>query len=548
MRQKVQIPLLRWLVVGPCLFFLILGYGIPSCFAVQVLDTFTRNFQTIGARYQQLPVHISPDCTYVVPLRYNFGQFAPQQHLKLSMFGNGRTGYWEVNIPATYWWGSDEVAVDVPPWVPTGENTAWEIGGYDYQHPIEAIFEQTSGNITIVQPVPNFDLILPGMHWNEGWNGDYGGVGCQQNEVEDCWDETTGNIIAQFFHWLTGSTWTVNTSATTINANSVGTNLQKKLAGRLRAYKLYKGMEAGNGRMGYCSKAGVGAKERMMITGGANLPLWDIVNGYSVQGKQKVSSHPPGWDQDDGKVIALGGFGLTPEMVACGYTTVMVGGNSYGVVGPQSGWEVDYGDYSSGSDSGDYADDNEGGPDERVDIDFDITYNDQANTITVSYGVAGTASYPIFYVCEVFLTGGSSGSATFNANGDAVEMEFALAQAGVGAQCGLPTPSEAHPCWHGKVETNMGIIMKVTYPTPDSVLFVFTLDVSAGAHGELWYAVGSQSYEICTTYSKELGRWGYDVSEDEAIQLWIDNNTTTFNFPSGTNTYSQKINYILSTY
>jgi len=547
MRHDMRNKPLRLLVVGLCLCLYLLGGTSPSV-AVEVLDTFAQQFQTIGARYQQLPVHISPDCTYVVPIRYNFGQWTPQQSLRMSLFGPGRIGYWEVNIPATYWWGADEVAVDVPPWVPTGSNAAWEIGGFDYLHQIEAIFDQTGGEITIVQLVPNFEVILPGIGWNHGWGGGYGEIGCSEDEVEDCTDKLTNNIVTQFFNWILGSSLTVNTSVTTLNGNPLNPNAtgwQKKLAGRLRAYKLYKGLEVGNSKMGYRSLAGVGAKERMAITSGAGYGLANIMDGYTVQGEQRVSSHPPGWDQDNGKVVALGDFVLDPVMAACGYTAINVGGDNYGLVGPCSDWGRDYGDYSSSSDSSDYADD-DGGANERIDIDFSVTYNDNANTITVAYGAAGTASYPIFYVCEVSLTGGSSGSATFNADGDAIEMEFALAKMGVAAEC----PPEGHPCWHGKVETNMGIIMKVTYPTPDSVLFVFSLDVAAGAHGELWYAVGSQSYEICTTWSKELGRWGYDVSRDEAVQLWIDDNNTEtgFNLPDSLESYSQKVNYILRYY
>ena len=61
------------LVVFFVVFLIFLSEGTRICQAVEVLDSFTENFQTIGARCQQVPTYVSPDCTYIVPIRYNFG-------------------------------------------------------------------------------------------------------------------------------------------------------------------------------------------------------------------------------------------------------------------------------------------------------------------------------------------------------------------------------------------------------------------------------------------------------------------------------------------
>jgi len=544
MRHDMRKRPLRLLVVGLC-FCLFLTGGTSPLIAVEVLDTYSQTFQTIGARYRVVPNLISPDCTYVVPIRYNFGQWNPDQSLRLSLFGPGRTSYWDVNIPATYWWGNEEVAVDVPDWVPTSEEASWDIEGHDYAHQIVATFEQVASGVTLVQPVPNFDLILPGMRFNEGWNGLYDGIGCTSDEVDDCYDAINNNPIVKFFSWLLGQSGTVWRQVTTLQVGGIGNQVQKKLTGQFRAYKLYRGLETGNAKMGHYHTAGVGAKERMVITGGSGLDLWDIMNGYTVNGKQKVSMHPPGWGTEQGRVVGLGNLELDPVMAQAGFQVVMVGGSRYGVVNPCGDWGMGYGAYSSSDgDTSDYADDDptSQGANKRIDIDFSVTYNDNANTITVSYGVAGTASWPMFGACAVNVTGGSSGSATFNANGDAVEMEFALVEAGISFECG------EHPCWHGEIECDMGIIMDITYPTPDSVLFVFTLEVCAGAHAELAYCPFGDTFETCPCYSHELGRWGYECSGDTELQDWIDDNAATFNFPGGTNTYSQKIAYICANY
>ena len=543
MHHNVRKLLFRWLVVGPCLLILLLGNGTPSCFAIQILDTFARNFQTIGARYRVVPNLISPDCTYVIPYRYNFGQYNPQQSLRLNLFGPDRTSYWQVNIPATYWWGSDEVAVDVPDWAETGTGAGWGIGGYDLMHQAQAIFQQTTGTITFVQPVPNFAIILPGMGFHEGWDGTLDGIGCTEDEVEDCPYEDVYNAIVKFFNWLTGQSGTVWRQAPTLTVGGIGNQAQKKLTGQYRAYKLYKGLETGNGKMGHYHESGVGAKERTIMTTGMGYLLPNIMDGYTVNGKQKVSMHPPGWGTEQGSAMGLGNIELDPVMAQMGYQVVTVDNERYAVLMPGRDWHNDWGMYSSSSsnDSSDYSDDNEGGQNERIDIDFSVTYNDNANTITVSYGVSGTASWPCFGACQVNVSGGSSGSATFNADGDAIEMEFALVQAGVSFECGN------HPCHHGEVEADIGVIMKVTYPTPDSVLFVFTLKACAGAHAEIWGCPGGSTFYTCPCWQHELGRWGYDCNNAE-IQAWIDTNSSTFAFPSEITTYSQKINYLCRNY
>jgi hypothetical protein len=549
MRRKVQKPMLCWLVVGPCLFFLLLGNGTPSCSAIQILDAFSQNFQTIGARYRVVPNLISPDCTYVIPYRYNFGQYDPDQHLRLNLFGPSRTNYWQVNIPATYWYGSGEVAVDVPPYVPIGTGAGWGIAGYDYLHQIQAKFQQSTDLVVVVQPVLNFGLILPGLGFNDGWNGTLDGIGCTQDQVEDCSLNQVYNAVQKFFHWLLGQSGTVWSQATTWQVGGIGNQVQKKLAGRFRAYKVYKGLEVGNGKMGHYHESGVGAKERTVMTSGMGYSLPNIMDGYTVNGIQKVSMHPPGWGTEQGSAAGLGNLELDPVMAQMGYQVVEAGGNRYAVLMPGRDWHNDWGAYSSSSssDTGDYADDdpNSSGANKRIDIDFSVTYNDNANTLTVNYGVSGTASWPCFGACTVSISGGSSGSATFNANGDAIEMEFALVQAGVSFQC--PNP-EGHPCYHGEVEANIGVIMDITYPTPDSVLFVFTLKVCAGAHAEIWGCPAGNTFYTCPCWQHELGRWGYDCSGDADIQDWVDANSATLNIPSGYTTYSQKIGYICANY
>jgi hypothetical protein len=245
--------------------------------------------------------------------------------------------------------------------------------------------------------------------------------------------------------------------------------------------------------------------------------------------------------------MGLGNLELDPVMAQMGYQVMVVGGERYAVLMPGRDWHNDWGSYSSSSssDSGDYADDDPtSGANKRIDIDFSVTYNDNANTITVSYGVSATASWPIFGACQVSVTGGSSGSATFNADGDAIEMEFALVQAGVSFECGSHDPD---PCYHGEVEADIGVIMKVTYPTPDSVLFVFTLKACAGAHAEIWGCPTGSTYYTCPCWQHELGRWGYDCNNAE-IHTWIDANATTFAFPSADSTYTLKIAYMCANY
>ncbi len=546
MRHNLRKPFLRLLVVGSCLLLLFLFIETPVCVAVEVLDSMSEYFQTIGARCQQVPTNISPDCTYVVPIRYNFGDPNPGQRVRLRLLGPNQEIYHEEDFTVPYYHGYEEILVQVPSYAAIGESASWEIGMYDYQHPTIPILELVTSDITAIEPVFDVGSHFSGMDGHPGWDGMHSSIGCTNNDVDDCLDEITSSIVGRFFDWIADAFDVVSDEATVLNPFSIGTDNEKRLAGRLRAYKVYKGFEYGHNRQGSYTKHGVGAKQKMIITSGDGLARWDIMNGYTIEGKQKVSNHPPGYG-GDGKGIALGNHPFDPVMVGLGYQELTVGGSRYAAVLPEMGFGHDYGSMSS-ADTG-YADDDPGGADERIDIDYDITYDDLTNTITISYGVQGTASWPMWGACAVEVRGGSDGEVTFSASGDEIEMEFALVKAGVSFECGVPPnpPSYGHPCWHGEVECNVGIIMKITYPDSCSVRFEFELQVAAGAHAEIWAAAASQSYEICTSYSEDLGQWDYDICDDAEIQDWIDDEFSTL-LDSLNNNYYATIGYILRNY
>ncbi len=538
---------LMFLVVAISFSFLIFfGEGTSVCSGVEVLDSFTQGFQAIGARCQQVPTYVSPDCTYIVPIRYNFGELNPAQRLKLRLIGPGGMTYFEQDITVPYYYGYEEVLVQVPLYAEIGETASWEIGMYDIYNPIEPIREVSAFDMTAIEPVFDVGSHFSGMDGHPGWDGIHSSIGCTNNDVDECPNEIMSSIVGRFFSWIADAFDVVTDQATVENPFSIGTDHEKRLAGRLRAYKVYKGFENGHNRQGSYTKHGVGAKQKMIITSGDGLTRLDIMNGYTIEGKQKVSNHPPGYG-GDGKGIALGSHPFDPVMVGLGYQELTVGGSRYAAVLPEMGFGLDYGSMSS-SDTG-YADDDPGGADERIDIDYDITYNDLNNTITITYGVQGTASWPMWGACAVEVRGGSDGEVTFSASGDEIEMEFALVKAGVSFECGVPptAPSYGHPCWHGEVECNVGIIMKITYPDSCSVRFEFELQVAAGAHAEIWVAAASQSYEICTSYSEDLGQWDYDICDDEEIQDWIDLEFSTL-LDSLNNNYYATIGYILRNY
>ncbi len=522
------------LVVVPIYFLILFVEGTSVCCAVEVLDSFTQGFQTVGARYQQVPTNITPDCTYVVPIRFNFGEPDSGQYLNARLFGPGGITYFEYDFPAYDFYGGEDILIEVHSSVPIGENVSWGVQLYDNTG---LVSEATATEITLVQDPTIFDDLLDGVVVNPGWTGSFSSLGCSENEVDDCLRELTQNPISRFFDWLGSLFNTVTCEATTENQYSIGTPVQKAHASRLRAFKLFKGLEQGDNQSGQYILNGVGARQEMVITNNPSFAL-NGTGGYTVQGKQKVSNHPPGWG-GDGKDVALGIFPMDPVMQQFGFVEINVASERFAVVPPQNDYMVDYGSHSS-SDTG-YADDDPGGLEERIDIDFTVEYDNITQTITVTYGVSGNAEWSMWEVCKVKIYGGSSGSATYSAAGDEVEMEFALMQAGVSVGCGT------HPCWHGEVECNVGIIMEVTYPDECTSRFEFFLDASAGAHGEFFVPAASQSYEICTTYRQSLGAWEYDICPDAQVQSWIGQNFSSllesFNYD-----YVATIGYILQNF
>jgi hypothetical protein len=534
MQRDMRGYTLRLLVVGLCLSMFLLGGGASIVSAIEVLDSFSQGYQTIGARFQQVPTYVTPDCTYIVPIRYNFGESRPAQRVKVSLLGPGGAPYFEQDIPVSNYFGLDEVMVEVPTYVPIGATTSWQIGMYDIDHPIVPIQEKTAFDITAVQPIFDLSGMMSGSIANPGWDGTLSGIGCTGNEVDDCLNDLSQNLIGRFFDWILGGTDVVWDQETVLSFS--GGPLHRAAAGRFRAWKLYKALDTGDNRVGQKTISGVGAKEKMVINNATSFHLAGI-GGYTVQGTHKVMNHPPGFG-GDGKSVALGDFPLSAEMQQAGYQLANIGGTPYAVVYPGNDYGIDYGSFNS-SDTSTYADDDPGGIEKRIDIDFTVTYNSQNNTITISYGVTGTASWPLWGICSVDVTGGSDGSVTYSADGDDVEMEFTLVKTGAAVQCG------EHPCWHGKVECNIGIIMEVTYPDACTSRFEFFVAASAGAHAEAYIPAASQSYEICNSWKKSLGYWDYDACGDQEVQDWLD---TNFSAWTDTMSYDETITYLLHNY